>query len=142
MTEKLYYQDPALLSFEARLLRQSEREGRWSVVLDRTAFYPEGGGQPADQGRLNGAAVIDVQEVDGEIRHTVKRPLAAAEVRDGPALPVTGRVDENRRRAFMTAHTAQHVVSAALSDAAGAATVSVHLSQEYFTVELDRQEAS
>jgi alanyl-tRNA synthetase len=140
MTEKLYYEDPGILSFEATVLRQEHRGDHWVVVLDRSAFYPEGGGQPADRGFLNRTAVIDVQEADGEIFHRVEQPLEAAEGVGAGGAPgrVTGRIDEVRRRTFAGAHTAQHVVSAALAEAAGAATLSVHLSEDYFTVELDR----
>jgi alanyl-tRNA synthetase len=95
MTEKLYYQDPDLLDFEARLLRLEQDEERWRAVLDRTAFYPEGGGHPPDQGTLNEIPVLDVQEIDGEVVHFVAGPLQGSE---GPGsktppryLPIWGR---------------------------------------------------
>ena len=79
-TEKLYYDDPFLKTFPAAVLRCEEAKGAWKVVLDRTAFYPEGGGQPADHGILRTAAgeevpVTDVHERDGEILHTCAAPL-------------------------------------------------------------------
>ena len=69
MTEKLYYKDSFLTEFTGTVRFCQEDKGSWEVVLDRTAFYPEGGGQPADQGLLGGAAVTDVRERDGEIVH-------------------------------------------------------------------------
>ena len=56
-TEKLYYQDPYLTTFTATVLTCEKAENGWRVTLNRTAFYPEGGGQPADHGDLGGAAV-------------------------------------------------------------------------------------
>lgn len=64
-TTKLYYEDAYLREFDAAVLSCREEQGRYLVVLDRTAFYPEGGGQPADHGVLGGVAVTDVQERDG-----------------------------------------------------------------------------
>ena len=69
-TEKLYYQDPFLKEFTATVLACEETKGGFKVVLDRTAFYPEGGGQPADHGTLGEVAVTDIHEKDGIITHT------------------------------------------------------------------------
>ena len=76
-TTKLYYEDAYLREFDAAVLSCREEQGRYLVVLDRTAFYPEGGGQPADHGVLGGVAVTDVQERDGVVCHTCAGPLAA-----------------------------------------------------------------
>ena len=75
-TTKLYYEDAYLREFDAAVLSCREEQGRYLVVLDRTAFYPEGGGQPADHGVLGGVAVTDVQERDGVVCHTCAGPLA------------------------------------------------------------------
>ena len=76
MEHKLYYQDPYLYSFSAELARQEKDEsGRLYAVLSKTAFYPTGGGQPFDIGTLNGVHVVDVEEVDGEIRHYINDSL-------------------------------------------------------------------
>ena len=69
MTEKLYYEDSFLACFEGTVTSCEQDGDRWAVTLDRTAFYPEGGGQPADQGSLGGAGVLDVREKKGEIFH-------------------------------------------------------------------------
>jgi alanyl-tRNA synthetase len=131
-TEKLYYQDPDLLEFQAALLRQEPRGEQWVAVLDRSAFYPEGGGQPADQGELAGLPVLDVQEVHGEILHILPRPLPVA-----AGVPVEGRVDGAFRFQCSQAHTGQHLMSASLLKACGFPTVSVHLGRDYLTIEIE-----
>ena len=70
MTEKLYYSDPFLKEFSATVLSCEQGKNGWQVVLDRTAFYPEGGGQPTDFGTLGGVHVTDVREKEGIIVHT------------------------------------------------------------------------
>ena len=75
MTDKLYEEDAYLREFEAEVTGCVPAEGSWLVTLDRTAFYPEGGGQPADTGTLGGARVLDVHEKEGEILHTTDAPL-------------------------------------------------------------------
>ena len=74
-TEKLYYQDPYLTAFTARVLSCEKSKSGWAVVLDRTAFYPEGGGQPADHGTLGAVQVTDVHETNGVIFHTCDGPV-------------------------------------------------------------------
>ena len=69
-TEKLYDSDPFLREFTATVLSCEEAKGGFKVVLDRTAFYPEGGGQPADHGTMDGVSVTDVREKGGVIFHT------------------------------------------------------------------------
>jgi alanyl-tRNA synthetase len=138
MTQRLYYEDPYLTSFSARIVEQFQWEGQPAVILDRTAFYPTGGGQPHDTGLLQDvgsgaevtvADVIERQE-DGAVIHLLSRPLSAAEVR--------GEVDWQRRFDLMQQHTGQHILSAASVECLGANTVGFHLSDEYSTVDLDR----
>ncbi|MEG2204803.1 MAG: alanine--tRNA ligase-related protein, partial [Oscillospiraceae bacterium] len=78
-TEKLFRADAYCVGFEGVVLGCEARGDRWIAVLDRTAFYPEGGGQPADRGTLGGASVLDVHEKNGCIEHTLDRPLALGE---------------------------------------------------------------
>jgi alanyl-tRNA synthetase len=78
VTQRLYLDDPELLRFDAQVTALRTLGGRPAAVLDRTAFYPEGGGQPADRGVLGEVAVLDVQEVDGEIQHVLAGELARA----------------------------------------------------------------
>ena len=94
MTEKLYYNDPFCKTFTATILSCTQEKSGYAVTLDRTAFYPEGGGQPADHGVLGGASVTDTREKDGEILHFCDRPLT-------PGERVEGTIDWDRRFDFM-----------------------------------------
>jgi alanyl-tRNA synthetase len=124
MTERLYYADACLRTFEARVVDRLEINGRPAVVLDRTAFYPEGGGQPSDRGKLNHVEVVDVQtrEADDEVLHILSAPLAEE--------TVTGVVDAARRFDLMQQHTGQHILSQAFVHTARAETVSFHLNPD------------
>jgi alanyl-tRNA synthetase len=138
MTERLYYKDPYLARFAARVVEQLQWEGRPAVVLDRTAFYPTGGGQPHDTGVLreahspDGIRVVDVveRESDGAVLHLLAGQLEAAEVE--------GEIDWNRRFDLMQQHTGQHILSAAFVEHLDANTVGFHLSGDYATIDLDR----
>ena len=136
MTELLYYTDSRLTDFEARVLQQRTEGKHRAVILDRTAFYPEGGGQPADRGELNGVAVVDVQKKGGEIRHYLERPLA-----ESPAegTVVRGKIDWARRFEYMQQHTGQHIISASLIESAGYPTISAYLGEHYTAVEIDSE---
>ena len=138
MTERLYYEDAYLIRFVGRVVEQLQWEGQPAVVLDRTAFYPTGGGQPHDSGILRpshsggAVAVVDVieREADGAVIHVLAQPLEADEVE--------GEVDWDRRFDLMQQHTGQHILSAAFLDRFGANTVGFHLSDGYATIDLDR----
>ena len=136
-TERLHLTDSLLLRFEARVLKAAEWNGAPSVLLDRTAFYAEGGGQLGDQGVLHWEGgeltVTDVQISDaGEVHHILSQPAPGAIV----GLVVRGAIDEQRRRDFMSQHTGQHMLSRALLDVAGAETVSSRLGSETSTIDL------
>jgi alanyl-tRNA synthetase len=124
MTERLYYADAYVRTFEAQVIDRLEVNGRPAVILDRTAFYPEGGGQPSDRGTLNHAEVVDVQtrETDNEVLHILSAPLTDE--------AVTGAVDGVRRFDLMQQHTGQHILSQAFLHTANAATVSFHLNPD------------
>jgi len=131
-TERLYYDDPLLVEFRARVMERSDLAGQASVLLDRTAFYPESGGQMADRGKLNGLDVLDVQvAADGALHHVLGRdpPEVGAEV--------VGHVDALRRRVHMALHTGQHILSRALLDIAAAETVSARLGETACTIDVD-----
>lgn len=134
-TEKLYYRDSFLTEFDARVLRQEHVGEVFHVVLDRTAFYPTGGGQPHDTGFLDDCEVVEVQENDAEeVVHVLRselRPRAAA-----PLSGVRGRIDVERRRDHMQQHSGQHILSAAFVQVCNALTVSFHLGAETSAIDL------
>jgi alanyl-tRNA synthetase len=134
VTERLYLADSGLLEFDAEVVRVASQGGRAAVVLDRTAFYPEGGGQPADRGTLGGVPVVDVQDAGGEILHVLGG--------EPPSGRVSGQVDAARRRDHVQQHHGQHLLSAAFEARAGAKTLSFHLGEETDTIDLDAPIAS
>ena len=103
-TTRLFDQDAYLGEFEATVERSVCEGGMYRVLLDQTAFFPEGGGQPADEGTLDGIFVTDVQEIDGEIWHTVEAPLE-------PGKTVVGKLDFEKRFSNMQNHCGEHIVS-------------------------------
>ena len=110
VTERLYYSDSHLIEFEARVVDVTDRVSGWTaVVLDRTAFYPTGGGQPSDTGTLNSSRVVEcIDDGDNGVLHVVQ---GAAPARDAT---VRGRVDWSRRLDHIQQHTGQHILSQAL----------------------------
>jgi alanyl-tRNA synthetase len=134
MTERLYYTDPLLTAFDAVVQScDAAGDGRFEVVLDRTAFYPTSGGQPFDTGTLSAARVVDVVDDDaGEVRHVVDAPLT-----QGAA--VRGEVNWERRFDHMQQHTGQHVLSAAFDRLFGVRTTSFHLGADVSTIDLARE---
>ncbi len=137
-TEKLYWNDPFAVAFEAKVARVASFGGASSIVLDRSLFYPEGGGQLGDRGVLvvgdRTIAVRDTQVDDeGTIHHLVDA-LPEEPLEDRAA---TGEIDRARRRDFMSQHTAQHVLSRALIESARADTVSARLGADSCTIDGD-----
>jgi alanyl-tRNA synthetase len=131
MTEKLYRDDPYILEFDARLVGLRSHHGKPAVVLDKTAFYPEGGGQPSDLGHLGPVPVVAVLEEGGEVLHVLEESLPGPEVH--------GVVDGPRRSHFRQQHHGQHLLSRAFEAVAGASTASVHLGEEACSIDLDRE---
>lgn len=132
-TERLYFDDPFLREFTARVVEHASIGGRASVVLDRSAFYPEGGGQLPDRGVLAGVVVDDVQVDDvGLVHHVLagERPPVGSEVQ--------ASIDWPRRRVHMALHTGQHVLSRALLDVLSAETVSSRLGESGCTIDVSR----
>src|SRR5258707_2959635 len=119
-TERLYYLDSRLLEFDARVISLSELDdGQIAVTLDRTAFYPTGGGQPTDTGTLGDARVVDCIDAEDEgVLHVIQGP--APEVGDS----VHGKIDWLRRLDHLQQHTGQHILSAAFVQLFNAPTVS------------------
>ena len=132
MTDRLYYTDAYTLHFTARVVERLTWDDRPALVLDRSAFYPDSGGQPHDTGTLGAASVLDVQvrAADGAVIHVLDRALDADEVE--------GVIDPARRFDHMQHHTGQHILSGAFERAAQAETVSFHLGTDSVTIDLDR----
>jgi alanyl-tRNA synthetase len=128
-TERLYYTDCYLKEFSARVVRTSPDPRGTRVYLDRTAFYPESGGQPSDRGMLGGIPVLDVIDEGEAVAHILA---------DTPAEEaVQGSIDWERRFDHMQQHTGQHILSAAFERMGGYKTLSFHLGTESATIDLD-----
>jgi alanyl-tRNA synthetase len=132
VTRRLYHDDAYLRRFDANVVAVTSFKGKPAIVLDRTAFYPEAGGQLGDRGTLGGATVVDTQETDDVIVHVIEG--------DAPAVgtTVTGELDWARRRQHMAQHTAQHLLSGTLLDRAQAATQSARLGESALTIDVAR----
>lgn len=129
LTNKLYENDSYCREFTADVLScEAEAEG-YVVVLNQTAFYPEGGGQPCDLGTLGGATVLDVQERDGLILHRVDKPLQGS---------VTGQIDWARRFDLMQQHSGEHLISGTAHRLFGCENVGFHMGAELITIDFDR----
>ena len=134
-THRLFYDDPYLREFDATITARRLIDGRPAVALDRTAFYPTGGGQPNDTGILrdaSGAAarVLDAQSDDEWVWHILDRAL------EGDA--VSAAIDWDRRFDHMQQHTGQHILSQAFIATADAETVAFHLGEKTSTIDLNR----
>jgi alanyl-tRNA synthetase len=141
MTHRLYHDDAYLRRFDAEVVAITTWKARPAIVLDRTAFYPEAGGQLGDRGRLGELAVVDTQETDdGTIVHLVEGQIEGQIEGEPPAIGsrVTGELDWLRRRQHMAQHTAQHLLSGALLDRAQAATASARLGESSLTIDVTR----
>ncbi len=128
MTEKLYYLDSHLAEFTARVLSCEPLKKGFAVVLDRTAFFPKGGGQLADTGTLDGARVLDAHERGGEVVHTTDAPLPVGET-------VTGRLDFERRWRRMQNHSGEHILSGLVHGRFGYDNVGFHMGADCMTID-------
>ncbi len=132
-TERLYYNDSHLIEFEARVIDLTERVSGWTaVILDRTAFYPTGGGQPSDRGVLDGARVVECID-DGEngVLHVIQGATP------GRGAVVKGRVDWLRRLDHMQQHTGQHILSQAFVTLFNAPTRSFRVLEHSCEIDVD-----
>ena len=129
--EHIYHTDPYQMSFTAQVVERLTWEGQPAVVLDRTAFYPTSGGQPADRGWLGGVAVLDVVERqdDAALIHVLAQAVAESKV--------ACHVAWARRFDHMQQHTGQHILSAAFQQLLQAGTVGFHLGAERSTIDVD-----
>lgn len=128
-TERLYYNNPYLKEFRANILEVLPYEGKYGIILDKTAFYPEGGGQPCDTGYLNDASISEVIEKDGKLLHIVDTLIEEKEVR--------GLVNWERRFDLMQQHTGQHILSACFEKLLNGSTDSFHLGKDIVSIEIN-----
>jgi len=129
MTERIYFEDAYRKEFDGRVLERFIHEGRPAVVLNRTGFYPESGGQPSDRGTLGGAVVLHVFEEGERIVHLLDRELAGPE-------EVRGVIDWARRFDHMQQHSGQHILSQSFIELLEGETRSFHLGEQSSTLEI------
>lgn len=123
-TARLFDEDSYLKEFTATVISCEPFGERWAVILDKTAFFPEAGGQPSDKGTLSNAAVLDVQiDKNGVITHICDAPLCG---------DVYGTVDFARRFVFMQNHTGEHIISGIVHKLYGLDNIGFHLSEDAF----------
>ncbi|MBQ6755856.1 MAG: alanyl-tRNA editing protein [Oscillospiraceae bacterium] len=128
MTEKLYYIDSHIREFDAMVISCEPDGDHFHVELDRTAFFPEGGGQCADTGTLSSVAVSDVQEVCGRIVHYCASPLTVGE-------SVHGSLNWGKRFQNMQSHSGEHIVSGLVHNRFGFENVGFHLGADGMIVD-------
>ena len=129
-TNKLYYADCRLSEFSAVVVDCFAGKNGFEVELDRTAFYPEGGGQAADKGTLNGIEVLHVHEDGERVLHRMHKPLTVGET-------VEGLVDYARRFDLMQQHTGEHIVSGIINSRYGWHNVGFHMGWDSITIDFD-----
>lgn len=126
--ERMYFVNQYQTEAEAQVLSCGAAEGGWRVTLDRTIFYPTGGGQPCDLGKIGSARVLDVSEAGDEILHLCDKPLAVGET-------VSCKIDWTRRFALMQQHSGEHIVSGIIHSRFGYDNVGFHMGSEAITID-------
>lgn len=127
---KLYYDSAYIKEFEAQVLSCQEGKKGWEITLSATAFYPEGGGQPADTGLLGNVRVTDVHEKDGQVVHYTDGPLPVGEM-------VRGVIDWDRRFQHMQEHSGEHLVSGLIHQRFGYDNVGFHMGTDEVTIDFN-----
>ncbi len=132
MTEKLYEKDAFIKKFTAQVVDSVKCEDFYKVVLNKTAFFPEGGGQAGDTGNLGGANVFDTQIEEDIVYHYTDMPLEIGS-------DVEGEISFERRFNFMQNHTGEHIVSGIAHALFGVNNVGFHLGEELVTIDFDKE---
>lgn len=127
-THRLYYEDPYRVEFEAEIVERLVSENKPALVLDQTCFYPESGGQPSDQGTIEGVVVIKIVEEGEKIIHVLEREVTAQRIK--------GKIDWTARFDHMQQHSGQHILSQAFYEILKGETLSFHLGAGSSTVEI------
>jgi alanyl-tRNA synthetase len=128
-TKRLYYEDVYQKEFDAQVLICEKVQKGYRILLDQSAFYPEGGGQPCDLGELDEITVLDVQEQEGELWHYTGEPLQVGR-------RVHGRINWERRFDLMQQHSGEHIVSGLIHAAYGYNNVGFHMGSDTITVDV------
>ena len=132
MTEKIYYTDQYLKEFEAVVVSCTETEnGKYNILLDRTAFFPEGGGQDADSGTLNGKEIEYVFEDGDDVLHVCSEKFEIGE-------KVKGIIDFDKRFLIMQKHSGEHIFCGVSHSLYGVENVGFHIGSECITVDFDK----
>lgn len=129
-TRKLFYEDSHKQRFSARVLSCEEADGRFEVILDATAFYPEGGGQAADTGKLGAVRVLDTRERGETVIHFCDGPLPVGET-------VEGHLDYAERFHRMQMHSGEHIVSGIINRRYGYHNTGFHMGSDVITIDFD-----
>ena len=129
-TKKLYYVDSHISRFSATVLSCTETAKGFAVILDQTAFYPEGGGQAADTGTLGNARVLDTREQEENLIHFCDQPLTVGET-------VEGIIDYAPRFDRMQQHSGEHIVSGLIHKRYGYHNTGFHMGSEVTTIDFD-----
>ncbi len=128
ITERLYYNDSYIREFKATVISCVKTEKLFRIVLDKTAFFPEGGGQKADTGFIGNEKVLDVQEIDGEIYHFVENELKVS-------CEYNCEINWEQRFFRMQSHSGEHIVSGIVNSLYGYDNVGFHMEEDYVTVD-------
>ncbi len=130
MTERIYYYDSFKQEFVADIIDNFVEDDKYHIRLNKTAFYPEGGGQPADQGSIGESYISHVYELNGKIFHVADK---LPEEKSG----LECKIDWERRFDLMQQHSGQHLLSAVTKDLCQAETVGFHLGESSLTIDTD-----
>lgn len=130
MTRKLFYEDSHIKEFEAKVIDCIKDNDAYQIILDQTAFFPEGGGQTSDTGRILDIEVYDVREKDDVIYHYTKEPLIVGQ-------SVVGVIDYKERFSKMQQHTGEHIISGLVNRYFGYDNVGFHLGKEKVTMDFN-----
>jgi alanyl-tRNA synthetase len=133
-TKRLYFENPYLVEFEAQVLEKVNWEEKPALILDKTCFYPESGGQPCDKGVIDGIEVIKVLEDEARIIHLVAEDI--------PARKVIGKIDWQTRFDHMQQHSGQHLLSQSFHELLDAETLAFHMGEAVSTLEMDLRKVS
>ncbi len=129
-TQRLYYEDSYIKEFRAEAISCEKRDGFYAVILDKTAFFPEGGGQKSDSGYIGAAFVFEVLEENGEIIHKTKEPVNKGE-------EYFCKIDWETRLSRMQNHSGEHIVSGLVHKKYGYDNVGFHMDEEYVTIDFN-----